>query len=278
MSKPIHSQGELDMQHVRCQIAETRRQIDEALRIRYTVFAEECDYLDPARRLVPREVDPFDTLDTTYNIVAYVEDRAVGTVRMHLPNLEVATVMGSQFGFDIESKFDIGGLAQTTMRLAETMRYCILTQYRHTHIASALHAAVVQISNRTGITHWIGCANTETDSLEDANLIHSIGRRSGRVHGQIHIEPREHTLPIHEPRHPFFTTAERHAAHADAVNARFPRILAIYSQKMGARLIGPPTYDHRFRMYSIPVLMAVDVQRINASHLQSSLEISSLAA
>lgn len=266
------------MPHVYCHIAETRRQIDEALRIRYTVFAEECDYLDPTRRRVPREVDPFDTLDTTYNIVAYVDGNAVGTVRMHLPNAEVARVMGSQFGFDIESKFDITALATMNMRLAETMRYCILTHYRHTHVASALHSAVVQMSRRAGVSHWIGCANSETDSLEDATLIHAIGRRSGLVHDQIHLEPHEYMRPIHEPRRPFFTTTERHAAHADASNARFPRILAIYSQKMAARFIGPPMYDARFRMYSIPVLMPVELQRIHPAHVQRNLEVPSIAA
>lgn len=266
------------MQHIHCQIADTRKQIDDALRIRYTVFAEECDYLDPTRRFVPREVDPFDTLDTTYNIVAYVDGNAVGTVRMHLPNAEVASATGSQFGFDIESRFDITKLGTMNIRLAETMRYSVLTKYRNTHVASALHAAVVQASRNAGISHWIGCANTETDSFEDAALIHSIGRRCDLVHDQIRIEPREHAHSAHETRHPFFTTAERHAAHTNASPPRFPRILSIYTQRMGARLIGPPIYDARFRMYSIPVLMAVDMQRVHPAHLQNTVEIPSLAA
>jgi predicted GNAT family N-acyltransferase len=178
------------MVHIQCHIAETRRQIDDALRVRYQVFAEELGYLYPDRRFVPREVDPFDTLETTIHLVAFADGEPVGVARLLTPNSEVARNSGAVFGIDLESKFDLSPLAERGLRLAETTRYCVLARFRGRAVAAALHAAAIDVSLDARITHWIGCANTETDSLEDARLIREVAARLGFEHGDIRIEPR----------------------------------------------------------------------------------------
>ncbi len=250
------------MRRVHCHIAETRRQIDEALRLRYQVFAEELEYLDHAHTRVPREIDPFDTLETTIHFVAFVDDTPVGTARLMLPNDEVARNSGSSFGFDIESKFDLTPLLRANMQLAETMRYCVLQRARQTNVGSVLHAEGVRTSLHLGITHWIACANTETDSPEDARLIHSVGASRGLSHPSLTLAPLNPSAAPTESRYPFFSPEEKSLAGTTPTLMRYPRLLTMYVQRMGAKLVGPPLYDPRFRMYSIPILMTVAGQRV----------------
>jgi putative hemolysin len=248
------------MVDIQCHIAETRRQLDDALRVRYQVFAEELEYLEPARRFVPREVDPFDTLETTIHLVACAGREPVGVVRLLAPNSEVIRSNGAVFGFDIESKFDLSPLAGRGLRLVETMRYCVLARYRGRAVAAALHAAAVDLSRSAGITHWIGCANTETDSLEDAHIIRRVAAHLGFEHGDIRIEPRAHAAAPLASRHTFYEAHERRRANDDPAGLPFPRTLELYARRMAARFIGPPIYDVNFRMCSMPLLISVDEQ------------------
>jgi putative hemolysin len=245
---------------IQCHVAETRRQIDDALRVRYQVFAEELEYLEPARRFVPREVDPFDTLDTTIHLVACAGGELVGVVRLLAPNSEVARNSGAMFGFDLESKFDLSPLAGRGLRLVETMRFCVLARYRGCAVAAALHATAVDVSRSAGITHWIGCANTETDSLEDAYVMRRVAARLGFEHGDIRIEPRAPATAPLTSRHAFYNAHERQRADSDPAGLPFPRTLELYASRMAARFIGPPIYDPKFRMCSMPLLIAVDEQ------------------
>lgn len=252
------------MPDIQCHIAETRRQIDDALRVRYQVFAEELGYLDPASRFVPREVDPFDTLETTIHLVACAGGEPVGVVRLLAPNSEVARANGAAFGVDLESKFDLSPLAERGLRLAETMRFCILQRYRGRAVVAALHAAAVDLSRDAGITHWIGCANVETDSIEDARLISRVAARLGFEHGEIRVEPRAPEAAPSTSRRPFYDAHERRRADRDLTGLALPRTLELYALRMAARFIGPPIYDPRFRMCSMPLLMVVDEQLVGA--------------
>jgi L-ornithine Nalpha-acyltransferase len=248
------------MLDIQCYVAETRRQLDDALRVRYQVFAEELEYIEPARRFVPREVDPFDTLETTIHLVACVGGEPAGVVRLLSPNREVARSSGAFFGVDLESKFDLSSLAERGLRLAETMRYCVLSRYRRRAVAAALHAAAVDLSRSRGITHWLGCANTETDSIEDAHIIRAVAARRGVQHGYNRVEPRAPSAAPLPSRHAFYSALERRRADVDLAGLPFPRTLELYARRMAARFIGPPIYDATFRMCSMPLLIAVDEQ------------------
>jgi putative hemolysin len=266
------------MVDIECHIAETRRQIDDALRVRYQVFAEELEYIEPARRFVPREVDPFDTLETTIHLVVCADGEPVGVARLLTPNSEVVRSSGAVFGFDLESKFDLCSLAKRGLRLVETMRYCVLARYRGRAVAAALHAAAVDLSRSAGITHWIGCANTETDSLEDAHVIRRVAAHLGFEHGDIRIEPRAPAAAPLASRRAFYKPHERRRAEADPAGLRFPRTLELYARRMAARFIGPPIYDAAFRMCSMPLLIAVDEQVIRPARLRGPITKRLIAA
>lgn len=261
-----------------CRIAETRKEIDDALRIRHLVFAQELKNIDPVRHAIPREVDPFDMLETTIHFVAYIDGVPVGAARMLMPNVEIARATNTLFGFDLESKFDLTGLVQKNMRPAETMRYCVLASARNKPVAGAMIREAARISRRLGITHWLGSATIETNTPESAARIESVGATLGFVHRDIRIAPRTITCASNDIRPHFIDTSRRCLSQAPPSNVEFPRVLTMYARRLGARIIGPPLYDTRFRGYSIPILMAVADQHVSEDQPTSSPSPTPLAA
>jgi len=243
---------------IHCLVATTQRQLDDALRVRWAVFGGELRLLGtppPARR----EVNCFDTLDTTVHLVVYADGRPVGTTRMLLPNPEVARESGGHLGIDLEQKFDLSGVGGAGLVFAETTRYCVLREWRGSEVLLRLQAALYAESRRRGVTHWIASANTETDVWDDALLAWRVAAHRGLVSERWHIRPHEASAPPAMPRAPLYSPAERLRAHEGRLaGLRLPRTLSFFAQKLGARFVGEPIYDAHFRMCSMPLVAALD--------------------
>lgn len=245
------------MPQIRCTLAKTQRRIDDALRIRFEVFARELGYLETAVGTIPREFEPFDTLATTLHIVAYDGRKAVGAVRLLLPNREIALANGTLFGLSIESHYDLAALAKAGLRPAETTRFCVLSAYRGSPVASLLHAAALRLSSRFGVTHWIAGANMETDALDDALIIQRALVLQGFVRDDLVLERRNALVAPLFPRRPFYDERVRSRALAGDANVPLPRTIDSYARRMHARFVGPPMFDPRFRMCALPFIAAV---------------------
>ena len=249
------------MPQIRCTLAQSQRRIDDALRIRFEVFARELGYLETNERTVPRESDPFDTLDTTLHIVAYHGRTAVGAVRILLPNSEIALANGTSFGLPIEAHYDLGALFRAGIHPAETTRFCVLSAYRGSPVASFLHATAVRLSLRFGVTHWIAGANMETDALDDALIMQRALVFHGFVRNDLCLERRAALVPPLFPRRPFYDERVRSRALAGDSAVHLPRTIDSYARRMHARFVGPPMFDARFRMCALPFVAAVADQR-----------------
>jgi L-ornithine Nalpha-acyltransferase len=254
------------MPQIRCTLAQTQRRIDDALRIRFEVFARELGYLETTERSIPREFDPFDTLDTTLHIVAYHGRTAAGAVRLLLPNKEIAKANGTFFGLPIETHYDLSDCSRIGMRLAETTRFCVLSAYRGTQVAAFLHAAVLRLSQQFGVTHWIAGANMETDALDDALIMQRVLVQLGFVRDDLCLSRRASLVPPLFPRRPFFDERVRSRALAGDIAVPLPRTLDSYARRMHARFVGPPMFDHRFRMCALPFVAAVAEQQAFSNH------------
>jgi hypothetical protein len=242
-----------------CLVASTQRQIDDALRVRWAVFGEELRLIGGPGPAAPREVNCFDTLETTLHIVVYAGTRPVATARLLLPNTEVARSTHGHLGIDLEQKFDLSGVRAPSMRLAESTRFCVVKDYRRSDVLVRLQSCLYQESRRRGVTHWIASANTETDSAEDAALLYQVADHKGLVHPRWRVRARERSQPPAVPRAPLYTPAERERARLGWFDSlRLPRTLGLFAHKMGARFLGEPLYDAHFRRYSMPLIAALD--------------------
>lgn len=238
------------MPKLECIIAETKKQVDDALRVRWKVFVDECQYLQRAPYVTRREFDAFDSLETTIHFVGYVDGEAAATVRLLLPNEEVAAESNTDFGIDLEGKYDLAQFREAGIRLAECPRSSVVRKFQRTGILMHLYAEMYRTSRRTGVTHWVASANTETDHPGDADHVYRLAEESGFVSGRWHVHARHESPAPPQSRHRLFEDVTKPAV--------FPRTLGIFAQTMGARYIGKPVYDAGFHMYAIPLALNLD--------------------
>ncbi|WP_437735268.1 GNAT family N-acetyltransferase [Sorangium sp. So ce1335] len=247
------------MTSIQCRIAHTRKDLDDALRVRWAVFGQELGLL--AAAAAPREIDPYDTLDTTLHVIAYADGEAIATTRLLLPSPEVARARGGRLGVDLESRFDLGALRAPGLSLAEVTRFCVLDRHRKSGALDALRAALIEESRRRGVTHWIAAVNAETDDAEDAAIILQVAAALGLVCARVKVSPLGGDHPPASPGSPFYGEAERARARAGALGGlRLPRPLRVFTRRMAARLVGPARYDSRFRRFAIPLFASVEEQ------------------
>jgi len=242
-----------------CLVATTQRQLDDALRVRWAVFGEELRLLVGPLPPVPREVDCFDTLSTTVHLVVYAGARPVATTRLLLPNPEVTHLTGRRLGIALEQKLDLSGVEGPGLSLAESTRFCILKEWRHSEVLVRLQSGLYQESRRLGVSHWIASANTETDSAEDAALLFQVASFQGLVSPRWRVRTLASHAPPELPSAPLYTPLERaRASQGQLAGLRLPRTLALFARKMGARFMGTPLYDAGFRRFSLPLIAALD--------------------
>ncbi|AUX39974.1 hypothetical protein SOCE26_013690 [Sorangium cellulosum] len=248
------------MTSIQCRIAHTRKDLDDALRVRWEVFGQELDLL-AAAPAAPREVDPYDTLDTTLHFVAYADGQPIATTRLLLPNPEVAFARRGRLGVDLESRFDLGALHIPGLSLAEATRFCIVARHRSSGALEALHAAMIEESRRRGVTHWIAAVNAETDHAGDAAIILQVAAALGLVSARVQVSPLGGDHPPAPPGFPFYDEQERARARAgDLAGLPLPRPLGVFTRRMAARFIGAARYDGRFRRFAMPLFASVEEQ------------------
>lgn len=243
---------------IRCVLAESIHQLDDALSVRWRVFADEMGLLSRRPPVVAREVHGYDTLDTTLHFIAYDGKVPVGTVRMLLPNSQLAEDNGLRLGLDLERKVDLGGLAYASVGLAELSRVCILRPWRRSNALASLCRAMYVESRRRNLTHWIGSANCDTDSLEDARIAYLLLQRRGLVSDLWRALPLPMEAVPPPPRKPLYSPQARLKAMAGQLTGlRIPPLVAQYALMLGARYLGEPIYDTHFNMCSIPLIAAL---------------------
>ena len=240
-------------------VADTQRELDDALRLRREVFGDELRMLGDEKPHAPREANCFDTLPTTTHVLVYSGEQAVATSRLLLPNTEVATFAGSLLGLDIERKLDLSQLAAPGRVFAETTRYCVCRHNRNGAVMPRLQTELYRESRRRGVTHWIAAANMETDSPEEADLLYLAAARKGWVSDRYPVRTREFPTPPPAPVAPFLKPPELERARKGELDGlRMPRVLSLFADKLGARFIGPPHYDKAFHRFTVPLVAALD--------------------
>ncbi|MDC0713602.1 GNAT family N-acetyltransferase [Stigmatella sp. ncwal1] len=242
-----------------CRVATTLSQLDDALRIRFSVFGSELGLLPGPPPQAPREVNCFDTLETTVHLIVYAGDVPVATSRLLLPNAEVAHATNGRLGIDLEQKLDLSGVEGPGLVFAETTRYCVLREWRHSEVLVHLQAGLYRESRRRGVTHWIASANTETDSAEDARLAFQLARHQGLVSQRWQVQAHKPSPLPEVPSAPHYTPTQRALAQqGQLAGLRMPRTLSLFARKMGARFIAEPLYDAGFRRFSMPLIAALE--------------------
>jgi len=149
---------------VRIKIARTIREIDELFRLRHRVFVEEEGYFVPRPEV--RVADRFDAYPTTTNLVALVDGRVVGAVRV---------VAHSEAGLPTDEFFDSRQLVPDGIAgLCSGSMLCVERGQRETpRLVFALLGMAYHWARCNGMTHMLGAVNPDVESF----FIRAGGRR-----------------------------------------------------------------------------------------------------
>lgn len=238
---------------VHCVRVSTKRQLDQALEIRWRVFGEEMRLISGTAM---REHDEWDTRETTMHWIAYVEGLPAGTIRLQLPNREIARANQLRLGLPMELLFNLGLETESTVAsFAQAERVCVLPEYRRSRALACLISTMFHESVRLGVTHWLGAVSCETDHPEDADIVHRLVKARGLVSERWRAEPRAAAGGGRGSQRPLYRRTERLQAQRGELGClRLPRVLAFNARKLRALTIGQPSFDWRFGVFSLPVV------------------------
>lgn len=151
-------------------VANSIEQLDAACQLRYEIFVSELRSRAAGQYPGLREIDSFDTLPTTKHVLVYHCQDLVATVRILMPNADVAAANRTQYGLDLEKLYSIRGLAATA-RPAEIPRSSVRAEYRRTRALALLYRKCREVAATEEISHFLATSMTETDSWRDANSL-----------------------------------------------------------------------------------------------------------
>lgn len=231
-------------------------QLDDAARIRWAVFAEAMA-LPPGLLPARREINGYDVLETTDNLVCYHGGEAVGTLRLMRPNRRLAETHGVALGLPVAIQYRIEDPPEAA-EIAEVGRAAILPAHRGGSAIGQLYRTAYEASRRAGISHWIGMGFTETDSRGDALIMSACLRRQGRTAQAPRFLERTPVDPAYRPRRAFYAPGERHCASDGGHEPPAPAANGAISARDGLHLRREPVFEPAFKEYMLPVVLPLD--------------------
>lgn len=244
-------------------VARSNEEIAESQRVRNQVFVREKELLSRGPVDLEQEADVYDALDTTIHFIAYIDEVAVGTVRLLRPNPEVSRNIGQPLGLDLADRYDLWPFVAAGVSVAEVSRLCVVPQARGGAILGELYMAMYRESARIGLTHWVAAGNAETDALEDAEIAYRIAKEKGLVSKEWHVEPWPSLEATRPPTRPFYSESERTRARVgDLQGLRLPRTLETFARLAG-RYMGHPVRERSYTVCSLPLV--VDLAHVGST-------------
>jgi putative hemolysin len=218
------------------QLARSAHEIDEALRLRYRVFAEELGaVLEGAGRGIDH--DRFDDHCDHLLVRDRIIDQVVGCYRI-LPGDRVAAAGG----WYSEQEFEVSGLAGIRSQCAEMGRACIDPAYRNGGVILMLWTALARYLAEHRYAYAVGAASI---SLADG------GANASAVCAEVlahHLAPAEYRVKPHHP-YPWRAMTPLPAASVPALIKGYLRL--------GAWVGGDPAWDPDFNTADLFILMPV---------------------
>lgn len=218
-------------------VAATPAEVEEAQRLRWSVFVEEQG-ARPAQGRPGIEFDRFDPYCKHLIVRDLSLGMAVGTYRVLTP--DKASKLG---GFYTEQEFDLGGLGAHRDHIVEIGRSCVHQDYRSGVVIALLWAGLAGLIIGTEARFVIGCASI---SMSDG------GREAASVYAKLaedHLAQSDFRMTPHNP-----LGLERIVADA---TIKPPPLVKGYL-RAGAEVAGPPAVDPEFGTADLPMLLTLD--------------------
>lgn len=233
-------------------IAQSQKEIESALRLRYQVFNVEMAGETPSENTLGIESDDFDFVCHHLIVLERKTNKTVGTYRLN--TLETA---GKVSGFYSSGEFSIEDLPMEIIAQAvEIGRACIAREHRNTKVIFLLWKGLAGYLKQTEKRYLFGCCSVfSTDSIVGMNAYKQL-ERDNYLHPTFKVKPREAKVcPLNGGK---------------KVNlpVELPMLFNMYL-KIGARVCGKPIVDYDFG--TIDFFVIFDLHELNPKYRQMFL-------
>jgi putative hemolysin len=215
------------------------KEVDEALKLRFEVFARELK-LEHAYR-DGRDEDIYDAQFDHLLVFHKADDLIVGTYRMQT---EEMAKQGR--GFVAATEFDLSGFSENFLHNAiEIGRSCIAKPHRKGWVLHLMWKGLAHYSALKQKRFLFGCCSLNSQDINEGYQLQRYLEENGYMHPGIHINPRKDF--ICHPDNPV----------EDWQKVKPPDLLRLYLQ-LGAKVCGPPAIDRSYK--TIDFMIVLDVK------------------
>jgi putative hemolysin len=233
--------------------AESTRELDELLRLRFLVFNLELDEGLDASYLTGRDVDPFDVQCHHLIVVHRPSGRIVGTYRIQTTDMADAAR-----GFYTATEFDLSRLPRAILDEAvEVGRACIQREHRLKPVLFLLWKGLARYMEHNRRRWLLGpCSLTSQDPWDGKRALDLLERR-GKLRDDLVVtaQPGYECVWVGEDPEP-----------EKAARLELPPLFEIYLRYAG-RVVGRPVIDRAFKTIDFFVLFDVEALSDRARRL-----------
>lgn len=227
-------------------MAENRREVESALRLRYDVFYIEMAGRKAAAGQTRLEFDAYDLKCRHLIVVSNETGETVGTYRLN--SIETAH---SIYGFYSANEFTIEELPGEVLQDGiEIGRACIAREHRNTKVLFLLWKALLAYLQQCGKRYFFGCCSIFTQDASVGLKAYRQLSREGHVHEDFSVIPCHSGISLLNDD-------------VDPANIELPALFNMYL-RIGARVCGPPMVDREFG--SIDFFVVFDVRDLNPKY------------
>lgn len=228
-------------------LAETRTEIESALRLRYEVFNVELSAAQNHHNSPGLDFDDYDADCKHLIIVERATNKTIGTYRIN--SIEAAK---DARGFYAYNEFSLEDLPpEILFQAMEVGRACIARPHRNSKVLFLLFKALLNYLKHSQKRYFFGCCSIFTQDRTTGARIFRQFEREGFLHPKFCVRPRpERAFPI--PK--FFAETDR---------LELPSLFNIYL-KMGVKICGAPAIDREFG--TIDFFVIFDLQALSEKY------------
>jgi L-ornithine Nalpha-acyltransferase len=227
-------------------ICRTRRDMDDAQRLRWQVLAEELNISGSAAPAA-RDVSIWDNLATSHHVLVRCGQEVIGTARLALMNPEVARISGMRLGLELEQAFDLEALVPIGSELAEIARLCVPRRRRGSG-AVLLYEGLYTLSRQLGVRYWLGGVDCQTADAGEAHFMRLCLEQSGFSSRRFSVHRRHGQSPDRQVETPI----------AVSPDLRLATTLSTFTSRFGAQCVGSPARHPVFARFVMPMLADLD--------------------
>jgi thiaminase len=235
--------------------ATTRKELDDAQRVRFRCLVEETGIAQPGSGAgLRRDISALDALPNIEHVLLYRDDEAIGTARIAFPESEIARATQTSFGFEIERFLDLATLPIADGEIAEVSRLCVLRAHATSAAPLLYEALYVQARLLRRVRFLVGGVDTRTADYATALRLFSLLEREGLVSERFRVETRATVRAAVGAGSPARLAGSAGEHHGTDNPSRLGGLVHTFARRLGARVVGAPVPHAHFPRYVIPML------------------------